>query len=98
MRETSVSRSLGVGFALGRWGMGGLLCRKRRQLAARGGPLYLSLSGCKQRLGIKQLGLRLHTRSPPRIVRRTRTCFKKAIVQSPSTLHTTGAATHMQMN
>lgn len=55
MRETSVSRPLGVSSALGCRGMGGLLCRKRRRLAACGNPPYLSLSGCKQCLGIKRL-------------------------------------------
>lgn len=38
MRETSVSRPLGVSLALGRWGMGGLLFRKRGQLAVCGNP------------------------------------------------------------
>lgn len=51
MRETSVSRALGVGFALGCWDMRGLLCRKRRQLTACGSPPYLSPPWRKQRLG-----------------------------------------------
>ena len=55
MRETSVSRPLGVSSALGYWGMGVLLCRKRRQLAACGNPPCLSLPGCKQCLGVKRL-------------------------------------------
>ena len=41
MREKGASRHLRGGFALGCWDMGGILCRKRRQLAAYGIlPIY----------------------------------------------------------
>lgn len=36
----------------------GPLCRKRRQLTARGSHPYLSPSGCKQRLGLNSQSLR----------------------------------------
>lgn len=55
MRETSVSRPLGVSLALGCCSMGGLLCCSSRQLTACGNPPYLSLPGCKQPIGAEQL-------------------------------------------
>lgn len=55
MRKTSALRPLGVSFSLGHWGMGGPICRKRKQLTGCGSLPYLSSHGCKQCLGIKDL-------------------------------------------